>query len=84
MTVWALGRKWNSIRSPGCATTFSGSKCRPLLAVVDPAVMRWTTPVGGTETAGMALVRLRRVVAMVATVRDEKESMVALVVGIVV
>lgn len=82
-TECALGRKWNSIRSPGRATTFSGSKCRPEFAVVDPAVMRWVTPVGLIVEAGMAtaLVRVERRVA-VKTMVEEKESMMIILSGV--
>jgi hypothetical protein len=58
-TVWFLGRKWNSIVSPISATTFSGSKWRPLLAVVEPAKMRWTTPVLQTPLAEAVAKRKR-------------------------
>ena len=74
-TEWALGRKWNSIISPGWATTFSGSKWRPLFATVEPAVMRCITPVGVTvEGMAKALLRLASKEAARATV-DGKASM---------
>lgn len=63
------------MRSPGSATTFSGSKCRPPLAVVDPAKTRWTTPVGRTGCAGTAAVRPRREAAVRAI--DVKATMLS-------
>jgi len=63
------------MRSPGSATTFSGSKCRPPLAVVEPAKTRWTTPVGRTGCAGTATVRPTRAVAVKA--RDVKATMLS-------
>jgi hypothetical protein len=51
----------------------SGSKWRPLLAVVEPAKMRWMTPVERIWFAGAAAVRPRRVVA--ARAREVKPTM---------
>jgi hypothetical protein len=51
----------------------SGSKWRPLLAVVEPAKMRWMTPVERIWFAGAAAVRPRRVAA--ARAREVKPTM---------